>query len=360
MAKTVRLGFVGAGYMGQNAHIANYATIPDCELVALAEGRSETARAVARRFGIGAVYGDHRELLEKAEVDGVVAIMGFHLFHALVSDILNAGRSVATEKPMCIRAENGRRLAALAESKGLLYQVGYMKRHDPAAKFARETVRAWRQSGECGDLTYVRVTMPSGDWIYEHEPPIHMGDAAPAYGGQSAESPPEWMTDEQGRHYVSFVNFYTHQVNLIRYVIGEDYHVAFADARGRTMTAIADSGVVIVLEMSSYGLQHRWDEFYTLNFDRGQVRLQMPAPMARQRAGEVVLYRQSGFGGSGTPQELRPVFPQRWAFLEQARHFVACLRDGAPTISPASDAVKDLDVSEEYIRCVAAARRGNS
>ena len=76
----VRLGFVGAGYMGQLAHIANYATIGDCELVALAEGRAETAKAVAEKYGIQEVYVDHHSLLEKAEIDAVVGIMGFHFF----------------------------------------------------------------------------------------------------------------------------------------------------------------------------------------------------------------------------------------------------------------------------------------
>lgn len=356
MARKVHLGFIGAGYMGQNAHIANYAKIPDCELIALAEGRTETAKAVARRYGISEIYPDHRALLENADVDGVVCIMGFHLFYSIVTEVLNAGKAVTTEKPMCIRPDNGARLAALAAEKGVTYQIGYMKRHDPGARYVKELVQTWKASGECGRLTYLRVTMPSGDWIMEHEPPINCGDAPPPYEGQTAESAPEWMTPEQSNHYISFINFYIHQVNLIRYLLGEDYRIAYADPYGRTFTAISESGVVIVLEMSSYGLQHRWDEFYVLNFEEGQIRLEMPAPMARQRAGNVVVYRRSGFDGKGIPQEIRPILPQRWAFEEQARAFVACLRDGTPPLSPPTDGVKDLEFSESYIRAVAAAR----
>lgn len=354
MAEKVRLGFIGCGYMGQNAHIANYAQVPDCELVALAEGRPETAKAVATRWGIREIYRDHHELLEKADVDGIVGVMWFNLFAYLVTDVLNAGKAVTTEKPICIRPDNAERLTKLSRDKNLLYQVGYMKRHDPGAKTVRETVRQWKETGECGKLSYVRVTMPSGDWIMEHDPPLNLRDSAPMYMGQDVETAPDWMTKAQGDHYVGFVNFYIHQVNLIRYLIGEDYHVVYADPHGRTFTAVSDSGVVILLEMSSYGLQHRWDEFYTLNFDKGQLHLEMPAPMARQRAGNVTVYRQSGSDGS--PQETRPMLPQRWSFLEQARAFVACLKDGTPTISPPEDAVKDLLVSEEYIRALAASR----
>ena len=206
MSQKIRLGFVGAGFMGQLAHIANYATIEDCELVALAEGRSETARAVAQRYGIREVYPNHREMLEKAEIDGVVAIMGFHLYHTLIPDILAAGKPVAAEKPICIRSDNARKLVNMAAEKGLLYQVGYMKRHDPTVKIVRNKVNEWKASGEMGGMTYVRITMPSGDWIYEHEPPINKGDSPAAYEGQTGDTAPEWMGD-LGRQYVSFINY---------------------------------------------------------------------------------------------------------------------------------------------------------
>jgi predicted dehydrogenase len=346
----VRLGFIGAGFMGQLAHIANYATVPECELVALAEGRSKTAEAVARRYGIQRIYENHREMLEKEDLDGVVAIMGYHLYHAVVPDILEAGVNLATEKPMCVRVETAQKLADVAQEKGLIYQVGYMKRHDPAAKLVRETVLRWRETGECGALNYVRITMPPGNWTYEIEGPINMGDPAPQYENETPEPMPEWMPGEMKNAYNSFINFYIHQVNLLRYLIGEDYHVEYVDPSSRVMVAISEGGVPCVLEMAPYGLKNRWDEFYKICFDNGKIDLKIPAPMARQRAGEVIIYR-------GDKVEFaKPDLPQRWAFREQAIHFVECIREGKPTISPASEAVKDLEVSEEFIRCLMRSR----
>ena len=350
MSNKVRLGFIGSGFMGQLAHIANYATVPDCELVALAEGRVETAKAVAKHYGIQEIYANHKEMLAKADIDAVVAIMGFHLYSSLIPDILEAGKPVATEKPMCIRAESARRMTALAEEKGVIYQVGYMKRHDPGSKYVRETVQKWKASGECGRMTYVRVTMPSGDWTYQIEPPISMGDSAPPYEGQTGEAPPEWMGD-MGGHYNGFINFYIHQVNLLRYLMGEDYEVTYVDPTSSLLVAKSESGVPCVLEMASYGLRNRWDEFYKICFEGGKIDLQIPAPMARQHAGDVVVYKGSGFDAD-EPQMMRPILPQLWGFREQARHFVECIRDGKGTISPASEAVKDLEVSEQFIRCI--------
>ncbi len=345
MAEKVRIGFVGAGYMGQNAHMANYAKIDSCELAALAEGRAETAKAVAQKFGIPKIYPDHHALLEDESIDGVVAVMGFHLFNSLARDILNAGKPLITEKPICIRPDNARELNALAEEKGVHYQIGYMKRHDVGAKAARQTIQQWRETGEAGNLSYLRVCMPPGDWTMEHEPPIHRGDHTPAYAGQTGESPPEWMDEHQGNRYVGFINFYIHQINLIRYLLGEDYRVEYADSGGRVMTAVSDSGALILLEMAERGLQYRWIETYTAHFDSGYVHLEMPAPMARHRAGEATIYR-----AGDPPQETRLYLPQKWAFEEQARAFAASIQHGAPNLAPAADAVKDLEVSEEYIR----------
>ena len=45
--QTVRIGFVGVGSMGQCAHLKNYVTLEDCEVVALAEIREALGHRVA-------------------------------------------------------------------------------------------------------------------------------------------------------------------------------------------------------------------------------------------------------------------------------------------------------------------------
>ena len=38
----VKIGFVGVGGMGQCAHLKNYVTLPDCEVVAIADSAYRT------------------------------------------------------------------------------------------------------------------------------------------------------------------------------------------------------------------------------------------------------------------------------------------------------------------------------
>jgi len=64
--KPVRIAFVGVGSMGQCAHLANYAPLAECEIVALAELREGVARRVARRYGVPKVYTSSAALVADA------------------------------------------------------------------------------------------------------------------------------------------------------------------------------------------------------------------------------------------------------------------------------------------------------
>ena len=75
--RKLRIGFVGVGGMGQCAHLKNYAALPECEVVALAELRPELARRVAARYGVPRVYQSHAQMLAKEKLDGLVASQPF-------------------------------------------------------------------------------------------------------------------------------------------------------------------------------------------------------------------------------------------------------------------------------------------
>src|SRR5438094_4650700 len=166
MASKVRIGFVGAGFMGQLAHIRSYALLhEECELVALAEPRPRTAELVAARYGIGRVYRDHRELLESVNVDGLVAVQPYTHHAALLPQLYPHVRHLFTEKPLALDPAEGDRLASLARAAGCVHMLGYHRRSDPATREAKRTVDAWRASGELGPLRYLRICYSDGDWI---------------------------------------------------------------------------------------------------------------------------------------------------------------------------------------------------
>src|ERR671935_1163679 len=129
MGEKVRIGFIGAGFMGQLAHIRSYALLgEECELVALAEPRRRTAELVAARYGIGRVYRDHRELLESERLDGVVAVQRYTHHATLLPELYPRVRHLFTEKPLALGAEEADRLARLAAEHACVHMLGYQRR----------------------------------------------------------------------------------------------------------------------------------------------------------------------------------------------------------------------------------------
>src|SRR5207245_562528 len=151
----------------------------DVEVVALAEGRPRLAALVAERYGIPRVYSHHQELLAREEVDGVVSIMGFGLNWGVVRDVLAAGRHVTSEKAMCLTDSGAEELVRAAQDAKRVYQVGYMKRFDPAVRMAREWIAARRADGRCGELLHLRIWCCHGDWQWGIPRPFSTDEQPP-------------------------------------------------------------------------------------------------------------------------------------------------------------------------------------
>ncbi|NBD24561.1 Gfo/Idh/MocA family protein [Paenibacillus glycinis] len=341
----VRIGFVGGGGMGQMAHLSNYAVLADeCEVVALAEIRPQSAALVAARYGIPQVYGHHMELIEQAKVDAIVAPQQYRHHAALIPDILRAGIPVFTEKPLSLTVEAGRELVRVGEETGTLHMVGYHKRSDPAMERAKKEVDAWKASGDFGKLRSIRVTMPPGDWTAAADKPLNAGDPYPSL---QQEPGPADFTEEQTRELDAFVNYYIHQVNAIRFFLGENYKLTFGDRAGVLLVGESDGGVTVSLEMAPYLTSVEWHEHILVAFENGFVRVDLPAPLVRQQAGKVTIYKDNA--RRGEPEISRPIMPNVSAMRSQARNFLAAVRGERPAPCLAKEALEDLVFARSYI-----------
>ena len=188
-----RIGFVGTGFMGQCAHLQNYAQLPDeCEVTALAEVRPELGRKVAARYGIANVYANHSQMLEQEELDGIVASQPFWRHGVLLPDLFRAGVPVFTEKPLSCSVEAGEAIVKALQSSSSRYYVGYHKRSDPASLYARREIERLVESGELGALRYVRIIMPAGDWVAGGNRPL-VSTEEPSPQGERDPLPADMM-----------------------------------------------------------------------------------------------------------------------------------------------------------------------
>jgi predicted dehydrogenase len=331
----IRLGIVGVGAMGQAAHLRNYAIHPDVEIAAIAEIRPQLGKKVAERYGIPKAYNGHKELLANETLDGIVAIQPFGMHIDIVPDLLEKRVPVLTEKPLAESIASGEKILTAAKKTGTPLYLAYHKRSDPATAFVKKQIEDWTASGIVGKMKYIRVTMPPGDWIAEgFSQQVQTDEKYAANWG-------DWRDP-----YIQFVNYYIHQVNLIRFLAG-DFQIIAADPHGVTFTALGDNGVTIVLEMAPYQTSIDWQESALISFEKGWIKLDMDAPVTLNRAGRVTMYEDPGNGA--TPRTIQPTLPWIHAMRQQAMHFVNAIKGETTPLATAEVGLKDLQTATQYL-----------
>ncbi|HOS43751.1 MAG TPA: Gfo/Idh/MocA family oxidoreductase [Armatimonadota bacterium] len=351
---TVKIGFVGVGNMGQCAHLKNYVGLPGVEVVAIAELQRARAQKVAARYGIPRVYPSHVEMLAHEQLDGIVASQPFTRHGVLLPELYQAGIPVFTEKPLCGAIEVGENILAALAASGTWHMVGYHKRSDPATMYAKAEIERLKASGELGALKYVRILMPAGDWVAGGFWDVINNDGPDGQLSWGSPENLEWdppardMDEALNGRYIGFVNYYIHQVNLMRHLLGAPYTVVYADPTGVVLNVLSEENVAGVIEMSPYQTTIDWQESAFVCFERGWITLELPAPLAFNRPGRVELFRDPGDGAA--PQTLVPQLPWTHAMRQQAANFVAAIRGDMPPLCDAAEAMEDLKVAREYIR----------
>jgi len=345
----LRIGFVGVGGMGQCAHLKNYAVSESCDVAAIAELREELGRKVAEHYRVPKTYPDHTAMLEAEDLDGIVASQPFERHGMLVPELLQAGIPVFTEKPLASTVAAGEKIAAAVESSGNWMMIGYHKRSDPATMYAKAQIDQFQKTGELGKLRYVRILMPAGDWVQNgFDGLITTDEQAPAL----VSEPPSDMDAETFRKYVEFVNYYIHQINLMRHLLGESYQVTYVDASGVMLAVRSQSGVSGVIEMSPYTTSLDWQESAFVAFEHGWVKLALPAPLVCNRAGKVDVFTDL----DGRPNTYSPTLPATHSMRQQAENFLAAIRGDAQPMCTAQDALEDLKCARDYIRLLSEQR----
>lgn len=324
--------------MGQSAHLKNFSTLSDCRIVAIAEPRSGLAGSVARKYGIPATYPDAQEMLDHEQLDGIVAIQPFTRNLQIIAPLYRFGIPILSEKPLAASVEIGQEMIDALSQTAAQHFVGYHKRSDPASVRARATIKELRSLGTLGDLHYVRMTMPPGDWVQGGFDDLLRSD----------ESVPDTSPDaDVDPAYLSFINYYIHQVNLIRFLLDEIYEVEFTDAKGLILGGQSQSGATVLLEMAPWSQETGWNETALVCFEKGWVKLELPAPLASHVSGTLSIFGDTS--GSGAARLTTFPAEPTHAMLAQASAFLAAIRGEETPLCPAQDAVIDLDIAAQYM-----------
>ena len=145
------MAIVGLGKMGLS-HLAILRAHPQIHLVAACDATAYLTDVLSKHAGLKC-YSDFDRLLAEETLDAIVVATPSKLHAGMVQKALDRGLHVFCEKPFVLDLGDGERLAALADSKGLVTQVGYHYRFVGAFQEAARVVR----SGALGRVHHVRA-----------------------------------------------------------------------------------------------------------------------------------------------------------------------------------------------------------
>ena len=219
MVGEVRIGMVGAGMVGQLAHLANFTQIPGCRVTALAELRPRLGALAAEKFGVPTVFDTHRDMLAADVIDAAVVVTRRPATGPVVLDVLNAGKHVLSEKPMAHTIEQGSRLVEAAARRQLTYSIGFMKRHDEGTAAAKQLLGQLIANNDLGRVILMRGWCFCGEFNIRSDGFVMTDESRPD-GLDLWPSAPDWLPKKFHEDYAWFLNVFVHDLNILRYFVG--------------------------------------------------------------------------------------------------------------------------------------------
>lgn len=160
----VKVGLIGCGMMGI-MHSNCYKNLKNVELVAVADVCTDKAETIAKGTN-ATVYGDGRDLIEKADVDVIDICLPTFLHAEFALLAMDKVKYVMVEKPATLTVEESEALLKKQKETGCQVQIGQVIR------FWDEYVELQKiiQSGEHGKVVNAnfRRISPSPNWAWKN------------------------------------------------------------------------------------------------------------------------------------------------------------------------------------------------
>lgn len=126
---SLRIGLLGAGWFGREAHLRNLIRLPGVSVVAVSS-RSQESREAAQAIAGESLhtYADWKELLTRDDLDAVIIALPNDLHHTASIVALQRGLHVFCEKPLGLSLQECDEIATAVKDSGRVFQVGHEMR----------------------------------------------------------------------------------------------------------------------------------------------------------------------------------------------------------------------------------------
>jgi predicted dehydrogenase len=169
----VRFGMIGIGMQGSGL-LTGAITLPGVECVGAADlydGRHTLAREITGKDSLP-VTRHYQELLDRKDIDCIVAAVPDHWHRRVVVDACSAGKDIYCEKPMSHTVADGFAMVDAAQKNNRIVQIGSQRVSSVLCAKASELYH----DGAIGEVEMVELTLgrndPTGAW--EYPPPFDL------------------------------------------------------------------------------------------------------------------------------------------------------------------------------------------
>lgn len=304
--KKIRVGVIGTGYVAENNFLPVLPKFDDVEFVGLMAAHEESARKGQRMCGAEHITTDLKELINLG-LDCAFVLTPKQCHAQQITELLNAGIDVYSEKPMATTLKDADAIANLAEKTGKKLMIGFNRRYAPVVLKAKEVYM-----DRLPDVIIGQKNRPKTEYHATLENAVHIVDLMRYFGGEVRNV--HAMSKFTDRDYETFTTA------MLEFENGA-------------------SGMLIADRSSG-----QWEESIEIHGSNRSVFISMPDSVSVTDENEKHMTEMTPLAMGWAKSE------DKLGFTNAIRHFLDCVRDDVTPLTNAQDAFKTHELLDRILR----------
>jgi predicted dehydrogenase len=333
----IKIGIIGIGSISVQ-HIESYLSNSKVELYAFCDINEERLKLMSEKYNIKHTFTDMHEMLRLEEIDAVSVCTWNSAHAACTIAALNAGKHVLCEKPMSVSEEDAKAMKEAADQNGKLLMIGFVRRYGNDCNIVKEFI----QSDYFGEIYYAKATYlrrkgNPGGWF---------GDKSRSGGGP-------------------LIDLGVHVIDLVRFLLGNPKPISVYGATFRkladrknikgkqsyTSSSTSDNIICDVEDLATAmirfdnGAVLSIEASFSLNIKKDEGKIELFGTKGGAKLDpELELYSEINDYLADTTLDAETSLSFDGLFANEINHFVSCITEGVPCLSPAQDGIEIMAI----------------